>query len=76
MRQAIAYVGTRPILGGTKFVLEVFIFDFQDDCYGQHIAVEFLHKIRDDLPFTSFDDLARQIEIDCVRARELLRDCA
>ena len=73
-RPAIAYVGTRPILGGNKFVLEVHIFDYDEDCYGQHIAVEFLHKIRDDLPFTSFDDLARQIELDCERARALLRE--
>ena len=71
-RPAIAYVGTRPILGGTKFVLEVHVFDYDDDCYGQHIAVEFLHKIRDDLPFTSFDALARQIGLDCERARLLL----
>lgn len=72
-REAIAYVGTRPILGGEKFVLEVHIFDYDEACYGQHIAVEFLHKIRDDLPFTSFAALAHQIALDCACARELLR---
>ncbi len=70
---AIAYVGTRPIIGGEKFVLEVHIFDYSADCYGQHLQVEFLAKIRDDLPFTNFDALAKQIAADCAQAREILK---
>ncbi|MSR14409.1 MAG: bifunctional riboflavin kinase/FAD synthetase [Gammaproteobacteria bacterium] len=72
LRPAIAYVGTRPILGGEKFVLEVHLFDYAEDFYGRHIGVNFTHKVRDDLPFTDFDALSRQIALDCVIAKKLL----
>lgn len=72
LHQAIAYIGTRPILGGEQFVLEVHVFDYDEDCYGRHIGVNFAHKLRDDLPFTNFDDLSRQIAQDCERARQIL----
>jgi riboflavin kinase / FMN adenylyltransferase len=76
LRPAIAYVGTRPIIGGTKFVLEVHLFDYEGDFYGQHIGVNFTHKVREDMPFTNFDDLSRQIALDCERAKQLLTDDA
>ncbi len=69
---AIAYVGNRPILDSSKWVLEVHLFDFSENIYGRHIDVEFVEKIRDDLPFTDFDALARQIALDCRVARRLL----
>ncbi|MGH8596118.1 MAG: bifunctional riboflavin kinase/FAD synthetase [Gammaproteobacteria bacterium] len=71
-RPAIAYIGTRPIIGGEKLVLEVHVVDYAEECYGRHIIVSFVRKVRDDLPFTDFDDLSRQITDDCARARELL----
>lgn len=69
---AIAYVGTRPIVGDGRWVLEVHVFDFDADCYGRHIEVDFITKIRDDLPFVSFAALAQQIDADCRQAREIL----
>lgn len=69
---AIAYVGTRPIVGGTRWVLEVHVFDYDEDCYGRHIEVAFVDKIRDDLPFESFAVLSRQIAQDCESARAIL----
>ena len=68
----VAYVGTRPIIDGQKWVLEVHLLDYDENCYGRHIAVDFVDRLRGDLPFTSFDALARQIEVDCVHAREIL----
>jgi len=35
--------------------------------------VEFVEKIRDDLPFTDFETLSRQIADDCQVARQILR---
>lgn len=68
----VAYVGTRPVVGGARPLLEVHLFDYDADCYGRHIRVELLAKIRDDLPFASFAALRGQIERDAQRARELL----
>ena len=69
---AIAYVGNRPIVPDSRWVIEVHIFDFAGDIYGRHLQVEFFEKIRDDQPFTDFDTLARQIAEDCIAARRLL----
>ena len=67
-----AYVGSRPILEDPRFVLEVHLFDFDGDCYGERITVRFVEKIRGDMHFDSFEEMARQIERDCERARKIL----
>lgn len=69
---AIAYVGDRPIIRESKWVLEVHLFDFAGDLYGRRIAVDFVDKIRNDLPFTTFEALAEQIANDCAEARRRL----
>lgn len=60
----IANVGNRPTINGTQPLLEVHIFDFQGDLYGKAIAVNFLHKVRNETKFESFDALKLQIEKD------------
>lgn len=72
----VAYVGTRPIIDGVNWVLEVHLLDFDEDCYGRHLSVDFIQKIRGDLPFTSFDALAAQIRIDCEHAHRILAGVA
>ena len=69
---AVAYVGTRPIIEDPTYVLEAHVFDYDEQCYGAHVAVEFIEKIRDDLPFVSFEKLRLQIVEDCAAARKIL----
>jgi riboflavin kinase / FMN adenylyltransferase len=52
--------------------LEVFLFDFSADLYGQRLQVEFAAKLRDETHFDSLDALTNQIRRDCDHARELL----
>jgi riboflavin kinase/FMN adenylyltransferase len=60
-----ASLGVRPTLGaGLRPVLEVHLFDFDRDIYGAHVAVHFLHKLRDEIKFDSFGALADQIARD------------
>lgn len=61
----VANLGTRPTVGGLKTLLEVHLFDFDGNIYGQRICVEFVHRIRDEQKFDSFDQLKRQILDDC-----------
>lgn len=72
----VAYVGTRPIVNGVKPLLEVHLFDWVGDCYGRHLRVDVLAKVRDEMTFTSFDEMRVQIDRDSERARGLLADCA
>ncbi|MDO8932454.1 MAG: bifunctional riboflavin kinase/FAD synthetase [Rhodocyclaceae bacterium] len=60
-----ASLGVRPTLGqGLKPVLEVHLFDFDQEIYGAHIAVHFLHKLRDEAKYDSLDALKAQIARD------------
>lgn len=65
----IANVGNRPTINGTKPLLEVHIFDFSGDLYGKAVAVDFLHKVRNETKFESFDALKLQIEKDVAEVK-------
>ncbi len=67
----VANVGTRPTVDetGTRSLLEVHLFDFDDDIYGQYVHVDFLHRIREERRFDSFDALKAQILKDADEAR-------
>lgn len=49
--------------------LEVHLFDFDGDLYGQRIFVRFLHKLRDEQKFASIEELKTQILQDMDDAR-------
>jgi riboflavin kinase/FMN adenylyltransferase len=67
-----AYLGTRPTFDDGMPVLEVFLFDFDEKIYGHEIEVSFVDKVRDDRKFSSAEELVRQMEADCAKAREIL----
>ncbi len=60
-----ASLGVRPTLGlGLRPVLEVHLFDFDQEIYGAHVTVHLLHKLRDEMKFDSFEALTAQIARD------------
>lgn len=68
--RGVANVGVRPTVQGLRPLLEVHLFDFSGDLYGRHVYVDFLHKIRDEQRFESFEALKQQILVDAQQARE------
>ncbi len=61
----MANLGRKPSVGGGGArVLEVNIFDFDEDIYGLQIEVELLDFIRPERRFDSFDELKEQITKD------------
>lgn len=69
----VANLGTRPsVHPNGNPTLEVHLFNLDRNLYGQHLRVEFLHKLRDEAKFPSFDALVVQIGKDADLARELL----
>ncbi|MEL6870135.1 MAG: bifunctional riboflavin kinase/FAD synthetase [Pseudomonadota bacterium] len=68
----VASIGTRPTVGGEGVLLEVFVFDFSGDLYGQRLRVELVEKIRDEAHFDSLEALTEQMDDDSVRARRIL----
>jgi len=70
----VANVGTRPTVDGTRTLLEVHLFDFDRDIYGEYINVNFLRKLRDEKRFDSFDALKEQIGQDVTEARRYFQE--
>jgi riboflavin kinase/FMN adenylyltransferase len=70
--KGVASLGTRPTVDGTDMLLEVHVFDFAGDLYGQEIEVEFVAKLRDEVKFDSLDALVVQMKRDAAQARDLL----
>lgn len=68
--QGVANIGKRPTINGVKQLLEVHLFDFNRDLYGQNLQIEFCHKIRNEIKFPSFDELKKQIENDVIVAKK------
>ena len=67
----VASLGVRPTMKQDgKPTLEVHLFDFARDIYGQHVRVHFLKKIRDEEKFPDLEALKRQIALDEQAARE------
>jgi len=68
--QGVANVGVRPTVGGKVPVLEVHLFDFDANIYGENIRVVFRKKIRDEQKFDGLDALKQQIQLDVNSARK------
>ena len=62
--EGVANIGVRPTVDGREPLLEVHIFDFDQDIYGTLLTVEFRHKIREERTFDGLDALKAQIHRD------------
>ncbi len=64
--RGILNIGVRPTFGDLtgEPVLEVHIYDYEGELYGQELTVEFLGRIRGERRFASSRELVRQIEAD------------
>ena len=66
----VANIGVRPTATSNgRARLEVHLFDWTQECYGAHIRVHFLHKLRAERKFESLDALRAQIVRDAEIAR-------
>ncbi len=68
----MANVGTRPTVDGSDWVLEVHLFDFDQDLYGKELSVDFVAKLRDEHRFDSLEALRRQLQVDAAEAKAML----
>jgi len=66
----VANIGTRPTVDGTRSILEVHLFDFDQEIYGAYVQVDFMHKIRAEQRFDSLEGLIAQIQRDARQAKQ------
>jgi riboflavin kinase/FMN adenylyltransferase len=65
----VASFGRRPMFDVGTVLLEVFLFGFSGDLYGQTVDIAFVHWIRHELMFDSIEDLVRRMDEDSRLAR-------
>jgi len=68
----VANIGSRPTVNGIRQQLEVHIFNFNDNLYGQTIEVILLTKLREEQKFASVVELTAQIAKDSDQAKQML----
>ncbi|WP_374049137.1 bifunctional riboflavin kinase/FAD synthetase [Neobacillus sp. OS1-32] len=73
--QGVCNVGYKPTFhrDNQKISIEVFIFDFDQDIYGEEAVVEWHLYLRKEQKFSGVDDLIKQIEKDKQNASEYFR---
>ncbi len=62
--RGMANIGYKPTFGSADKTIEINLFDFSEDIYGDRISVEFLQRIRSEIKFKSKQDLIAQLKKD------------
>lgn len=70
--KGVASLGVRPMFGRNEPNLEVHLFDYSGDLYGQHLSVALVDFMRDEAKFDGVQALIDQIAQDALDARALL----
>jgi len=65
-------IGIRPTFEQHELTIEVNLFDFSDDLYGQDLTLFFIDRIRDEMKFPNIEALKHQISLDKTSIQELL----
>lgn len=66
----VANLGVRPTVDGHHRALEIHLFDFNADLYGQELEIRFSQHLREERKFSSLDALRAQIQRDAEASRE------
>lgn len=73
--QGMANIGKRPTLdNGEQLSIEVNLFDFEDDIYGEDITLEFISFLRLEFKMCGLDELKRQLTLDRENAKRILQE--
>jgi riboflavin kinase / FMN adenylyltransferase len=65
-------IGFRPTVDGKKRVVEVNLFDFDEEIYDRTLKVYVKKYLREEVKFNSLDDLVKQIDQDKINSQEIL----
>jgi riboflavin kinase/FMN adenylyltransferase len=67
------YIGNRPTIDGVKRNIEVNIFNFNEDIYGESLSIFFYEMIRSDIKFNDLEELKSQLFLDQQAALKILQ---
>jgi riboflavin kinase/FMN adenylyltransferase len=65
-------IGTNPTVDGNSRSIEMHLFDFKEDIYGEKFTIEFIRRLRDEQKFESIDALKSQLAKDKINSLEII----
>lgn len=71
--KGMLYIGPRPTVNGTKRVIEVNIFDFNKDIYGETLSIYFHQFLRADKKLNDLEELKQQLAQDKIQSQRILQ---
>lgn len=67
-------IGTRPTFEDSlKVVIEVYLYDFDKDIYGEYVSVNILQRLREEVKYPNREELIRQMEIDKFKGTKIIK---
>ncbi len=70
--KSVTSIGVNPTFGDGPRTIETYIFDFNEELYGQSVRLSFVSRIRDEKKFASPELLIEQIKEDVLSAQRIL----
>ena len=68
----VANIGYNPTFKRNLLTVEAHIFNFTENLYDQTVRLLFINKIRDEVAFSTGEELKAQIQKDIIEAKEIL----
>jgi len=72
--KAAVNIGIRPTFHEETLTIEAHLLDFEADLYGQHLALDFIARLRDEVAFPNTETLMAQMKEDIAQVRDILGD--
>jgi riboflavin kinase / FMN adenylyltransferase len=66
---SLTFIGAAKTFDATDVLSETWIMDFDRDIYGEELEIDLIKKIRDNMKFSSSEELVRQMEDDKMKAK-------
>ena len=70
--KGMLYIGNRPTVDGSRLAIEVNLFDFNKEIYGETLKVNLIAAIRKDVKFDDLESLKKQMEVDKIMSLKVL----
>lgn len=65
-------IGVRPTVDGHSRTIEVHLFDFNQDIYGEHLDIQVIAYLRPEMKFSGIEALVQQLHVDKEEAKRYL----
>jgi len=67
-------IGFRPTLNGSERRLEMNLFDYGSEIYGESMEISFIKRIRDEKRFRNLKELSKQLRVDKIETLKIIEN--